>query len=213
MLENTISDSEKKHLIYINYNQNTNERIRSKIFKKLRKSNFINLGLYGLEIQDYINDLKNNEYVLCPTGNGLDTYRLWETLIVGSNPVVNSVDTYLEFRNLPIYFFNKTEELDLDYLSTKKDLINNLKNNNIDRRYLTTSYWMDSLSKTQNIESSLSDINIIIDENLEKKYFRKFFFLKNLKSNFKIFRYYVYQYLNIFNYIKFISKRIKIKEN
>ena len=98
---------QKKHLIYINYNQNTNERIRSKIFKKLRKSNFINLGLYGLQIQDYINDLKNNEYILCPTGNGHDTYRLWETLIVGSNPVVNSVDTYLEFRNLPIYFLIK----------------------------------------------------------------------------------------------------------
>ena len=213
MLENTISDSEKKHLIYINYNQNTNERIRSKIFKKLRKSNFINLGLYGLEIQDYINDLKNNEYVLCPTGNGIDTYRLWETLIVGSNPVVNSVDNHLEFRNLPIYYFDKTEELDLDYLSTKKDLINNLKNNNIDRRYLTTSYWMDSLSKAQNIESSLSDINIIIDENLEKKYFRKFFFLKNLKSNFKIFRYYVFQYLNILNYLKFLFRKLKIKEN
>ena len=41
---------------------------------------------------------------------------------------------------------------------------------------------MDSLSKTQNIESSLSDINIIIDENLEKNTLGNFSIFKEFKE-------------------------------
>ena len=57
---------EKKESIYINYNQNTNEKIRSKIFKKLKKANFITLVTYGLDIKDYIYELKSNNFILCP---------------------------------------------------------------------------------------------------------------------------------------------------
>ena len=80
------------------------KKIRSKILKKLKNENFISFGSYGLEIKKYIEDLKSHQYILCPTGNGLDTYRLWESLIIGSDPVVNSVLGYREFRSLPIYF-------------------------------------------------------------------------------------------------------------
>ena len=69
---------------------------------------------------------------------------------------------------------------------------------------------MESLLKQEKKSNELEDISIIIDENLEKKYFRKFFFIKNFKSNLKIVRFYLYQYLNIFNYFRFILKKLKI---
>ena len=53
----------EKESIYINYNQNTNEKIRSKIFK-IKKANFITLGTYGLDIKDYIYELKSNNFIL-----------------------------------------------------------------------------------------------------------------------------------------------------
>ena len=207
MIEN--SNIEQKQLIYINYNQNTNEKIRSKIFKKLKKQNFIKHGHYGLEIKDYIKDLKSYTYILCPTGNGLDTYRLWETLIIGNNPVVNSVKEYLEFRDLPIYFFKDAKNLDIEYLNSKKSIINDLSNNYHNKDFLTTNYWMKNLNKKDEKVEELKKIEIIIDENLEKRYFRKFFFIKNLKSNIKVLRYYIFQYLNIFNYLRFFIRKIR----
>ena len=204
------SKKPKNKFVYINYNPNTNEKIRSKILKKLKNENFISFGSYGLEIKKYIEDLKSNQYILCPTGNGLDTYRLWESLIIGSDPVVNSVLGYREFRSLPIYFFNNTEKLNLDLLESKSYIVNELKNNLEDNFYLTTEYWMESLLKQEKKSNELEDISIIIDENLEKKYFRKFFFIKNFKSNLKIVRFYLYQYLNIFNYFRFILRKLKI---
>ena len=204
------SKKPKNQFVYINYNPNTNEKIRSKILKKLKNENFISFGSYGLEIKKYIEDLKSHQYILCPTGNGLDTYRLWESLIIGSDPVVNSVLGYREFRSLPIYFFNNTEKLNLDLLESKSYIVNELKNNLEDNFYLTTEYWMESLLKQEKKSNELEDISIIIDENLEKKYFRKFFFIKNFKSNLKIVRFYLYQYLNIFNYFRFILRKLKI---
>ncbi len=204
---------EKKESIYINYNQNTNEKIRSKIFKKLKKANFITLGTYGLDIKDYIYELKSNNFILCPTGNGLDTYRLWESLIVGSNPVVNSVKNYKEFRELPIYFFNDAKKLNINFLNSIKPNVNKLKNNNIKKEYLTTDYWMKDLNNSKERVDDIKKIDIVIDENLEKKYFRKFFFIKNTKSNFKILRFYIYQYLNIFNYFRFVLRKIGILDD
>ena len=168
------SKKPKNQFVYINYNPNTNEKIRSKILKKLKNENFISFGSYGLEIKKYIEDLKSHQYILCPTGNGLDTYRLWESLIIGSDPVVNSVLGYREFRSLPIYFFNNTEKLNLDLLESKSYIVNELKNNLEDNFYLTTEYWMESLLKQEKKSNELEDISIIIDENLEKNIFENF---------------------------------------
>ena len=38
--------------------------------------------------RDHYRDIAESEFVLCPSGLGFDTYRLWETLILGSIPIV-----------------------------------------------------------------------------------------------------------------------------
>jgi hypothetical protein len=36
----------------------------------------------------FLRDIRRHDFVLCPRGNGCDTHRLWETLYMGSIPVV-----------------------------------------------------------------------------------------------------------------------------
>jgi len=43
-----------------------------------------------LDYPDYLASLGDARYVICPRGNGLDTLRFWETLIVGAVPIVKS---------------------------------------------------------------------------------------------------------------------------
>ena len=200
----------KKESLYINFNPNTNKKIRQNILKVLKNQNFTTIGSYGLEMNDYIKDIKDNQYVLCPTGNGVDTYRLWETLIIGSNPVVNSINQYSDFKNLPIYYYNNPKELTIEYLKSKNDTFHELKDNNISREYLTTNYWMKDLNKSTLTNSELKEIKIVIDSNIEKTYFRKFYISKTSRSNIKIVKYYLSQYLNIFNYFRFIYRKLKL---
>lgn len=200
----------KKESLYINFNPNTNKKIRQNILKVLKNQNFTTIGSYGLEMNDYIKDIKDNQYVLCPTGNGVDTYRLWETLIIGSNPVVNSINQYSDFKNLPIYYYNNPKELTIEYLKSKNDTFHELKDNNISREYLTTNYWMKDLNKSTLTNSELKEIKIVIDSNIEKTYFRKFYISKTFRSNIKIVKYYLSQYLNIFNYFRFIYRKLKL---
>ena len=203
----------KQESLYINLNPNTNKKIRQNILKVLKNQKFTTTGSYGLEINDYIKDIKDNQYILCPTGNGVDTYRLWETLIIGSSPVVNSTKQDSEFNNLPIYYFNNPKELTIEYLKSKNDTIQELKNNNISRDYLTTNYWMKDLNKNTLTNSELREIKIFIDSNIEKTYFRKFYKSQTSKSNIKKVNYYLSQYLNIFNYFRFIYRKLKPGED
>jgi hypothetical protein len=200
-------DSEIKNKIYINFNKNTNKRVRTKLFNKLKKTNFISIGNYGLSIEEYIHHLRTHKYILSPTGNGQDTYRLWESLIIGSNPVVNSENKYSEFRDLPIYFFRNAADLDINFLESKKEIINALKIKHQDKKYLTVEYWINLSNKKSNM-TDLDELTLLVDKNLEKRYFRKFYFIKRFNSILKILKFYILQYLNIFNYFRFFIKKL-----
>jgi hypothetical protein len=39
-------------------------------------------------------DIAQSKFVLCPSGLGFDTYRLWETIILGSIPIVEVYFVY-----------------------------------------------------------------------------------------------------------------------
>ena len=37
---------------------------------------------------EYLKELSKYKFSLCPPGNGLDTHRVWESLLVGTIPIV-----------------------------------------------------------------------------------------------------------------------------
>ncbi|HEY0707708.1 MAG TPA: NAD-dependent epimerase/dehydratase family protein [Polyangia bacterium] len=43
---------------------------------------------YGLPLTEFYRSIARSRFVLCPSGMGLDTHRLWETVILGSIPIV-----------------------------------------------------------------------------------------------------------------------------
>ena len=136
--------TEKKNMLYINFNVNTNKK-REEIVNLFKSKNFdINPRL---EWKDYIREISTYKYVLSPPGGGEDCHRIWESLYLGCVPIVLKTDVlYPYFNKLPIYFvdnyecitpahldeiyntfhFSDTEMLKLDYW---KDDINNMLNN------------------------------------------------------------------------------------
>jgi len=54
--------------------------------------------------------------VLCPAGNGLDTHRLWETLLAGSIPVTAASPMDSLLRRLPVLIVDDWEDITLQLL-------------------------------------------------------------------------------------------------
>jgi hypothetical protein len=105
----------KKNLLYANYNIQNNPEKRSGDINGIKR--VLDRRYFGPQKYDfsvYAIDIINSEYVLCPTGNGLDTHRAWETLYLGSYPIVE--DNFCNraiFKDLPVLFvedFNSLSE-------------------------------------------------------------------------------------------------------
>ncbi len=79
---------QKQDKIYINWTDYTKERQFLKDHAKHFPEYTVD-NRYDTH-EEFYENLSDHKYVLCPWGNGLDTYRLWETLYVGSIPVVNN---------------------------------------------------------------------------------------------------------------------------
>lgn len=60
---------------------------------------------YRMQLTDYFNAIACAKFVLCPSGFGWDTYRIWETLLLGSIPIVEySAGWHTVLDDLPVLF-------------------------------------------------------------------------------------------------------------
>jgi len=79
-----------KNLLYINHNVATNPAKREGIYEFFTGKPWVTIerGTNGSNFDNYLDNIYNHKFVLCPEGNGIDTHRIWETLYMGSIPVV-----------------------------------------------------------------------------------------------------------------------------
>lgn len=108
--------SAKHPYVYCNWNPNTNQSSRKNIVPILEKNEVPLSVKHGLSFMQYIWDLARYKFVLCPPGNGVDTHRVWETLYLGSYPIVLKHHIYSSY-DLPILQVNDWQEVTPKLLS------------------------------------------------------------------------------------------------
>lgn len=89
--------------------------------------------------KDYLMQLASHDYALCPIGNGIDTFRVWECLYLGVIPIcarkINSEQIKLVhfdaeyYDTLPVLFIDNWETFDINILDKKRFLNNPYFNN------------------------------------------------------------------------------------
>ncbi|KAJ3234498.1 hypothetical protein HDU81_001385 [Chytriomyces hyalinus] len=77
-------------------------------------------------------------FVLAPHGNGLDSYRVWETLLLGSYPIVKTSSLY---QDLPV-ILDEWDALTPELLEKKYARFRRLKHN-YERLY--SRYWRNRM--------------------------------------------------------------------
>lgn len=149
-------DSVKRNLLYVNFQPQTNP-IRRPTFEFWRrqsvpwaKVNFNFKSNLPNEVTCNLNYLWVNQsyFTLCPEGNGLDSYRIWESLYLGAIPVVKNLMTYShpDYVNMPIF---KTSDM-MQMKVTEEELMK-FRKDSVNLEFLTRSYWANKINKALNI--------------------------------------------------------------
>jgi len=84
------------------------------------------------------NNIIKYTFVLSPFGNGMDCHRTWETLCLGSIPIIKAPNFKALFEDLPVLIVNNWSEVTEDLLNTT---IMNFKSKIFNYEKLNLEYW------------------------------------------------------------------------
>ena len=137
-------------LIYANFSFYTNPNERLKCYELVKNSDFITNNCTNNVVQDnyqnWLDDVCNHHYVLCPRGNGIDTHRFWETLYLGRIPITTRNKNTKFYEDLPALFVDDWSEINEEMLYSKIDWFSNT--NNFDLEKLKMSYWKSKIQSS-----------------------------------------------------------------
>ena len=93
---------------------------------------------YPMSGQEFLTQLAKHRFSFCPEGNGIDTFRAWDSLYLGTIPIVSNSFHMNSFRGLPILFTDNYEDISQEYLEQKA---NEIVKENFDWQLLDFNYW------------------------------------------------------------------------
>jgi hypothetical protein len=139
VLELSLSKTNK---LYLNINPNTYKKERIRVLELFKVKPYVTyeIPLSSLDGREaYLRRIREHDFVLCPRGNGIDTHRLWETLYMGSIPIVIYSDVHKNLLDLPILFIKEWSEITEELLDkTLSEFDTRLWN----MRKLDIEYWI-----------------------------------------------------------------------
>jgi len=117
---------------------------RQKVFDMFTDKHYC-LTASNRNFEEYLTDLKSSCFVLSPRGNGLDTHRTYESILMGAIPIVRTSELDSLFENLPVLIVQSWEMITEEFLLEKYEEISK-KEYCLDKLY--SSYWKEVLKKS-----------------------------------------------------------------
>ena len=135
---------DKKGLLYVNFSLYTKSRLDAFNYFCLKDYEWATVVKdQGRTEGEFLEDIAAHDFVLCPQGNGVDTYRLWQTLYLGSIPIVNSTMQQKFFRELPILWCDDLDAVQPGPLGSIKEIASEAAGS-FDKARL--SYWATQIA-------------------------------------------------------------------
>ena len=137
-----------KNLVYANFSVYTYPLSRAPLMELAKSRSWITIGQVEPTTdgrRKFLEDVRNHSFVLCPRGNGVDTHRLWETLYMGSIPIVERSIVHSGWQDLPILFVDSWDEITEERLLQEKIRIES-STWNMDK--LRISYWINQIKQS-----------------------------------------------------------------
>jgi hypothetical protein len=128
-------------LVYMNFLLHTYPPERGLCYELFSNKPWVTVGTPKKTLEarkQFLTDIRNHLFVLCPRGNGVDTHRVWETLYMGSIPIVKKHVTMNDFTDLPILFIDDWDIITEDFLLEQYKRI---KATSWNMEKMKMSYW------------------------------------------------------------------------
>ena len=120
-----------------------NERVSANFGGRVRNS-------FGCSQAEYFQSVSRSRFVLCPSGFGWDNYRIWETLTLGSIPVLEySQGFHTVLDDLPVLWVEHFDQVTPELLATAyPDILSRCDRYNY--RRLTRQWWVARVAGLRN---------------------------------------------------------------
>jgi len=130
------------------FNPNTFPRERHPLFNMVMSGQIAADAYYclnGMEFDIYCQNLLNYKFCLCPRGNGIDTHRLWEAILLGCIPIVKRSNSCYNYREpYPVLFVDSWYQVTSDLLKQASEA--EIDKSLFDTKLLTKSYWKERIA-------------------------------------------------------------------
>jgi hypothetical protein len=109
---------ENKHACYMNFRVKTNYAVRATTWNQLVGHMFIHKRLThdeNINLADrkqFLQDIYDSRFTVCPRGNGIDTVRVWESLYCRTIPIVKKEAAMRYFQDLPILWIDDWSDIE-----------------------------------------------------------------------------------------------------
>jgi hypothetical protein len=136
-----------KNLVYMNFDTKTYPVERQYVYDLFCNKPWVTKGTFDISLdgrRQFLRDLRNHTFVLCPRGNGVDTHRLWETLYMESIPIVRRHVAMEDFYDMPICFIDSWEEVTPEFLEAERIRI---QTGRFNTEKLKAGYWIQKIKR------------------------------------------------------------------
>ena len=133
-----------KRMLYVNHNVKTNPKERQKPYDLFNGKSWatVNTGSNGQGYENYLENIYNHPFVICPQGNGIDTHRTWECLYMNTIPIEKRNINNQFYTDLPILFVDDWEEITERFLHDSFMRMTSMEWN---LKKLTFEYWQNEI--------------------------------------------------------------------
>lgn len=138
----------RQGLLYVNHRIETYPQERAQAYNHFKDKEWATVQDPSPKgaTESYIKDVRSHKFVLCPRGNGIDTYRFWESLYLGAIPIVKNcinIDFYKEL--LPMTVINDYSEVTPQFLESEYKRLSPLR---WEGTPLDLTFWMNKIRNT-----------------------------------------------------------------
>lgn len=143
------NSSNKTNDILFSFNLYTNYLKRQPAFEALHKN--LEFQIFS-DTHEYFENLNKSKFVISPEGNGLDTHRIWEALILDTLPIMIKTGFSKNLKDLgvPGLYLNSWEEL-LSYDTNKLDEIYEKETRKSFLHLTQLKYWEEKIKNYKEI--------------------------------------------------------------
>jgi hypothetical protein len=141
-MQNTYAHHAKK-LLYTSHNENSHTDRKGTLQMFVNKE-WATVDSQRVNYDEFLIQLRNHQFVLCPRGNAIDCHRNWEVLYMRRVPVMKRY-SYLEelYKDFPVLFVDDYSEVTENLLLESEELF--VRAQSLDLIYLSLPHWFEKM--------------------------------------------------------------------